>query len=156
VVHDLLLPAEGDAGEDESAAAAVPFDPRPDLAVRFHDRDLGDLLGMTRPTMRFGLEMLRARDPNNPGQFKRLTYDARGRTNGACVRVDGRDLLFGPDQNQRAQSGEWVAKAEPLGDDPTGRPRDGRRSVWRLRRPDVHITQVVEIVPGAQSGRLDT
>jgi hypothetical protein len=50
---------------------------------------------------------------------------------------------------------------QPLGQDRTGRERDGARSVWLLERfkekeYNVQVTQTVEVVPGEQSGRLDT
>ena len=57
----------------------------------------------------------------------------------------------------------WIGQrcGSPLGKDVTGRTRDGMRSVWEVggtpdRPCSVLVTQTVEIVPGEQSGRLDT
>src|SRR5262249_48736075 len=53
------------------------------------------------PTARFGLVTLLEKDPspkddrNNPGHWKRLTYQANGWTNNACIRLDGKESLFG-------------------------------------------------------------
>jgi hypothetical protein len=55
----------------------------------------------------------------------------------------------------------WVQGKIPLGPDVSGRQRDGARSVWRIDgferdRANVEVTQAVEVVPGEQSGKLDT
>ena len=50
----------------------------------------------------------------------------------------------------------WQERSLELGDDPTGRKRLGRRSVWVYDRQHVEVTQLVEIVPGPQSRLLDT
>jgi hypothetical protein len=110
--------------------------------------------------MRFGLVMLKEEDPKHPGRSKRLTFEEQGTTNNAVVRLDGNEWLFGdrpfrPLTGQALREnwpGRWLNQDVPLTNSPGG----GRKSVWVYDEPKVYVTQTVEIVPGAQSGLLDT
>ncbi|HWG47575.1 MAG TPA: hypothetical protein VN688_32730 [Gemmataceae bacterium] len=145
VVHDLWIIVRQPAGTRAAETALV--DPDPYIAIRFHDKP-DDKLPM--PTMRFGLVMLRVKDPARGDRLKRLTFDEHGRSNNTCLRVDGKDYLFGQ------PPGEWIAMKGKLEDDRDGRPRDGLASSWWLPNEKIKVTQEVEIVPGEQSRRLDT
>jgi hypothetical protein len=167
VVHDFWLPSRR-AGDEEDAGPAL-IDPTPVLALRFHDGPTTDRLKVPAGTMSFGLTLRDTAGRDRQG--KRLTFDEKGRTNNVCVRIDGLDYLFGmndivfdrPDEAalEVPAAARWVKQREPLGKDAAGRQREGARSVWQIdgfrdRRCKLLVTQTVEVVPGAQSGRLDT
>jgi hypothetical protein len=144
----------------------LPVDPKPYVTLHFHDdagkgepKEMAAVL--TNATMRFGLVMPREHDPKNPKEFKKLTFSKEGVTNNACLRIDGKDYLFG---ELKGIPAKWVKQAEPLGKDPSGREIDGQKSVWEVepKKGDrIVVTQVAEIVagaalPGAKMRRLDT
>jgi hypothetical protein len=156
----------------------VLVDKEPRIALNFHDTKEKVELGFggvkpidgsdptaTRtaewePSMRFGLVMLKEDDPKHPGRAKRLTFEEKGLTNNTVVRLDGHEWIFG-DRPFRPLSGpplrenwpgRWLNQDVPLATNP----ERGRKSVWVYEEPKIHVTQIVEIVPGAQSGLLDT
>jgi hypothetical protein len=159
-----------------------PLDTKPRIALRFHDIDLEGKVGTSglkpgegdpndqgvdviwEPTMRFGLQMLQEKDPNQPGQFKRLTFRQEGVSNNTVVRLDGTDSIFGEQPFKRKSDGkyleqrpgEWKERDVALGKHKWGNPKDGRKSVWYYKEEKVQITQTVEIVLGSQSRVLDT
>ncbi|HKI35974.1 MAG TPA: hypothetical protein VKA46_29225 [Gemmataceae bacterium] len=139
-VRDLFVSAEDDL-DDDNPQAVVVIDPNPQIAVRFHDapKDLNDL-GLLQGTMRFGLVMLTENEGGNP---KKLTFDLYGRTNNTCLRVDGKDALFGDTLGAR-----WIDRGVARWKDETGQEHDGMKSVWSLSRPPVSVAQTVEVVPG--------
>jgi hypothetical protein len=146
LVHDLLLPTESDP-----TLGAV--DPTPVIAVRFHDGPKeGAEKEMPTATMRFGVVMLREKDPDpkRPGRNKRLTFDEWGRSNNTCLRIDREESLFGE------RKGQWIDREKPLGEDVTGRRREGLATSWEHLVSRVLVTQEVEVVPGEQSRKLDT
>ncbi len=148
VGHDLWVIVKQSGAGNASEPGLV--DPDPYLAIRFHDGPKERDDKMPEPTMRFGLVMLREKDPEHPDRLKKLTFDEWGRTNNTCLRVDGKDYLFGQ------PPGTWEAMKSKLPGETAGRPRDGLASSWSLSRPRIKVTQEVEIVPGEQSRRLDT
>jgi hypothetical protein len=164
VLHDLLLPSQGGEGDDDFALV----DPTPLVELRFHDGDSPDFK-IEPQTMSFGLEVLPGRQG---GPHKRLMFDRLGRTNNVCIRVDGQDFLFGhrglifsrggTNAAQVPGVARWLEMRGSLGRDRKGRKRDGARSVFQVDGPDVErrlrveVMQTVEVVPGEQSGRLDT
>ncbi len=81
---------------------------------------------MPIPTMRFGLVMLREKNPAHPDHLKKLTFDEWGRTNNTCLRVDGEEFLFGH------PPGTWIEMKAKLEGETAGRPRDGLASSWQL------------------------
>jgi hypothetical protein len=160
--HDYRLENRADPNPPE-----VPIDPKPYLALRFHDTPQR---GVTPPmarrlggaTMRFGLVMAREPIPNKPDKFKKLTFSEYGATNNTCLRVDGKEFLFGeikPGQTRWQKD----RQSEPLGKD-GDRERDGRRSVWEIevtKGERIVVTQTAEIVAsaplaGEKTRRLDT
>ncbi len=148
IARDYFLPG----GKATTAIEEGLLDPEPRIAVQLHDGPKGDDADRALPeaTMRFGLVMLREKDPNHPEKNKRLTYDEFGRSNNTCVRVDGEETFFG-----ETRQGEWVKQAVPLHGDSTGRTGEGIESVWQLPQKIV-VRQLVEIVAGEQSRLLDT
>jgi hypothetical protein len=95
---------------------------------------------------RFGLVMLKEKDPKHPDQLKRLTFHADGGTNNTCIRIDGADVLYG----QEPEPGRWLERRHQL---------KGRRaweSVMLFPESKIKVTQHVEVVPGEQSRVLDT
>lgn len=156
---------------------AEELDPRPRIALSFHDRAEPVTLGESgmkpedaedrnhqdavwEPSMRFGLLML---NDGKGGSPKRLTFDDQGRTNNACVRLDGHEWLFGERPFHTTSGrplgrwpGRWQDRDLPLGNDSSGQVRLGRKSIWVYDDHHVAITQTVEIVRGGQSRLLDT
>ncbi len=165
-------------------AQPLLIDPDPVIALGFHDRPQDVLLGgggvkpeagappaktveaVWEPSMRFGLVVIKEPDPGNPQQRKRLTFDEQGLTNNTCVRLDGKEWLFGEHPWRLKSTGADVGGSWPgrwdqqdstsLGLDPSGRQRLGHRSIWAYDDQHVFVTQTVELVPGAQSRSLDT
>ncbi|HKI30445.1 MAG TPA: hypothetical protein VKA46_01040, partial [Gemmataceae bacterium] len=79
----------------------VEIDPNPQIVVSFHDtRKNLNYPGLLPGTMRFGLVLRTEAEGGNP---KRLTFDQYGCTNNTCLRVDGKDALFGDTRDAR-----WV------------------------------------------------
>lgn len=119
-----------------------------------NDRD--SLVGRWEPSMRFGLVL---RDDGRKGGDKRLTYDRRGETNNAVVRLDQNEWLFGDrpfrlldGRTMGTWPGRWLQREAPL-----ARPmREGRRSVWVYDAQRVEVAQTVGLIPGAQSDQIDT
>jgi hypothetical protein len=160
------------------AETEAVVDPEPRIGLHFHDTTEKVELGFggvkpldqsdssaTRPaewepSMRFGLVMLKEEDPRHAGRPKRLTFEVKGLTNNAVVRLDGKEWLFGerpfrPLTGPRLREdwpGRWLNQNLPR----PSSPGDGRSSVWIYDDQKVQVTQTVEIVPGAQSGLLDT
>jgi hypothetical protein len=137
----LLLAEEGTPGEEVAVHAAgdVPWtfqvaDPDPRLGVEFSERD------------RFGLIMLKEKDPKDPDKLKRLTFKPDGGTNNTCIRIDGADVLYG----QEPEPGRWLKRRHQLKD------RRAWESAMLFPESKIKVTQYVEIVPGEQSRQLDT
>jgi hypothetical protein len=145
VMHDLGVIFLSRTPTHSDAADVTLIDPNPHLFIRFHDYPGDDYL--PEPTMRFGIL---AKDPDSPSRTKKLTFDEHGLSNNTVIRMDGREYFFGQ------SPGEWVEVQSKLQGETEGRPRDGLASVWSLFDDKLRVTQEVEIVPGAQSRRLDT
>ena len=143
-------PASGEKTEQALASQVGKEETGPDdyprLGCLFHDRP--DAL-IPEPSMRFGLVLIKEKDPGKAGRHKRLTYDEHGRSNNTCMRLDGNERFFGQ------APGRWRAMAGPLRQEP-GHERQGLRSVWVWDRERVAVTQHVEIVRGDQTRLLDT
>jgi hypothetical protein len=171
LVHDLFALVGTAWGN-----APDPYGDMPQvLAVQFHDEEIGVHLTATggvkpapgqvggdtvpatwEPSMRFGLSMFQ---PDSFGRRKKLTYDEKGLTNNTCVRLDGHEWLFGERPFHRLDGwptgswpGRWYNRNARL-DRPL---RDGHKSIWFYEDEQVYITQTVGLVPGEQSGKLDT
>jgi tRNA A-37 threonylcarbamoyl transferase component Bud32 len=121
------------------------LDREPHIEARFHDGKKGDNAdnALPEPTMRFGLVMLREKDPREGKKLKRLTFDEFGRSNNTCARVDGAEHLFG------STDGKWRNRKGRFGS-------GGVESVWESPAKKIVVRQRVEIVGGEQSRLLDT
>ena len=154
VLHDFLAPAQQSTGPIE----ANLIDSTPRLQIRYHDLRRNDVmdnlfLADHQPTMRFGLVMLHQGKKVGKGvNLLRLTFDPWGRTNNTCLRFDRDDeRLFGS-----GGRGHWQEQTARDWKDEQGREHDGIRSVWLWDDKRVAVSQFVELVPGQQSGLLDT
>jgi hypothetical protein len=117
--------------KDKDDGKQGPKDTDPLLAIQF------------RNDQRFGLVMLKEKDPNNPDQKKKLTREENGGTNNTCINVDGFGNLFGVKPGK-------VTKATQLKD------RLAWESTWDYTEKSIRVVQHVEIVRGEQSQKLDT
>ena len=160
LVHDFLVKAPG---PDSVSGGTDEIDPNPVLAVQFSDASVPvspKPKMKSTDSMRFGLTMLL--DSNGKPVTKRLTFDTWGRTNNACVKIDGEELIFGEPNildRDTAPRATWVVSDGPLPEEPGMTypyKRQGKQSVWKVNKYQVYVTQTVEIVPGEQSRKLDT
>src|SRR5262249_53229438 len=108
-----------------------------------------------KPSQRFGLVMLREKDPKDARKLKKLTFDELGRSGNVCIKLDGKEYLFGHNR-QGHKPGEWERAPEPLGKDEHNEDRIGERCVWLLDDKKIAITQQVEVITGAQTRLKDT
>jgi hypothetical protein len=161
---------------DDDVAAAL--DGPPLIGLRFHDTPLNVTLGSTgikpgqagaggagrrpavwEPSMRFGLVMLKEKDPQRFGHLKRLTFEEQGLTNNCVVRLDGNEWIFGErpfvvnGREIASWPGQWQENemARNLGGG-----REGKRSIWLYPDQRVIVTQTAEVVASGQSGYRDT
>lgn len=117
----------------------------PDVVLFF---DRGEV-NPREQTMRFGLIVTTTRDPSTPSRYKQLTYHPRGLTNNTCIKIDGKEFLFGHPPTK------WIDPEIRLGKDQTGKTRLGMSSKGRLEDA-IEITQTAEIIKGPITGKLDT
>src|SRR5262249_42263775 len=102
--------------------------------------------------MRFGLLLRHEKDPRNPDESKRLTYDPKGTTNNTRLLVDGYDYLFG----KTPEPGKWIPNKEKGQKIKLPGSRIGAKSVCQFGLQKILVTQHIEIVPGESSKLLDT
>jgi hypothetical protein len=125
-----------------------PPDRHPRIGVLFHDRP--DTL-LDERTQRFGLVMLREKDPNDRRKLKKLTFHELGTSNNTCLKIDNKEMLFGH------KPGTWeVAGGALTGKNDHGEDRIGERSVWLTPDRMLAVTQQVEIITGEQTKLVDT
>ena len=99
---------------------------------------------------RFGLFAADKKDPKDESKNLRLTYDQEGDSNNTRIRIDDSDYLF-------AHAMKDVRVIEDKEDK-----EDSKRRVWRVscdylfKGERIKVSQFVQIVPGSQSGNLDT
>jgi hypothetical protein len=137
---DVAMP-EGDVTE-EPTPSGDPYqyaegslkDADPLLTLRFNK------------SMKFGLEMKKERDPNNPDKLKRLTYEDNGGSNNTVLKIDDAEYFFGETTNR---DNHWVRNESDV------KIHNGALSTMEFVRQRIRVTQHVQIVPG-QSGYLDT
>jgi hypothetical protein len=123
---------------------AASADDVPKLSLQFHKKPDDEVKA---PTMRFGILLPGIKNPNRPGQDKKLTFDPMGRTSNTCLKVDGDERLVG------FPPGRWQTMAEQLFDKQENR---GVRSVWHYPEERLTITQTVTVGRGDQSFDMDT
>jgi hypothetical protein len=144
IMWDLVTPrkiAEPFRDDDFTSFSVNLDDPEPRIGVKFNS------------SMRFGILMLKERDPNNPEEFKRLTAKDDGWSNNTCIRLDGHEHLFG------LSPGEWLHNqktGQSLKQVRLGANRNGWISDWYYPLEHVRVRQTVAIVPNEQTRLLDT
>lgn len=136
--HKAPAPVVAEVGVPGVGTEVTLDDPEPRIGVDFD-----------RETQRFGLVMLKEKDPDNPDKFKRLTYEQKGTTNNTCVKVEQFEYLLGD------RPGRWVKREVRL-KDRNGKDANAWQSVFRWPADDIEVTQTVMIVPGDQTRLLDT
>lgn len=148
-LRDTTVPSGSPPVEEPKEEEFTLLDPVPRLALRLHETP-DDIVPSA--SMRFGLVMPQEKNPDaqSPTKFKKLTFDEWGRSNNTCLKIDGKEVLFGQ------EPGSWKERRMPLGKDPRGWERDGVQSIWSYDEPKLLVTQTVEIVPGQVSRLLDT
>lgn len=121
----------------------IDYDPEPRIGISFRDDN-----------QRFGLVMLKERDPQNRDEFKKLTFSKDGTTNNTCIWLDGQENLFGQqpgtwarDPKNRSKGKFWKGIENPK----------GRKwvSTWKFTE-NVYVTQTVMLVPNDDTRLLDT
>ncbi len=148
VVVDRTLPPPGpgivNMNEDLRNSAGdwkyAAKDPHPLIQVSFDSA-----------TERFGLEMTREKDPDDPDQFKKLTYDERGKSNNTVIKIDEYEYKFGKVTPSNVWAGNGRMKQVAI----TSSGRRAWEATMEFRAQKVEVVQHVEIVPG-QTGYLDT
>lgn len=163
--HDPPLTAITFADEGDILPLSKADDPEPRLEVEFTE------------TRRFGIQMTKEHDPQNPDKRKRLTFEERGESNNTCIQLDGQENLFGQ------SPGEWLRLPRELADEPIlrsklgprtdewrhahrnrslgrvplepARERKGWLSIWQYRE-GIRVYQTVELVVGEQTRLIDT
>lgn len=109
-------------------------EPKPRLGIDFNTED------------RFGVVLLDAVDPRDPGRWKRLTARTNGSTNNTVVRIGTSEYLFG----FATPTNRLTVSQRPL-----AKPYHGWRSVMDFGDEKVRVTQHLQLVPG-QDQLLDT
>jgi hypothetical protein len=94
---------------------------------------------------RFGLLMLKEKDPKNTGRNKRLTFKEEGGSNNTCLSINGSEYLFGQLPGTGPKQPRKVYEN-----------RQAWETTWNYTTEKIKVRQYVEIVPGEQSQRLDT
>src|SRR5207302_2639454 len=90
------------------------------------------------PRVRYGLEGGTQMPGLGGMNGERLTFSPQG-GHQIMIQVDGQITILGQ------PPGKWESLNVPLGKGPGGRKREGVKSVWVIN--NVHITQIVEIIP---------
>jgi hypothetical protein len=138
MIWDVVQPA---TNQNTGGAAAVTS--RGELVLDYFTERKFDPRGIN---YRFGLVLLKEKDPNSDKAYKRLTYWENGASNNTCVRVDGHDFQYGkPPGHRPSLKAEKEDKANHIW-----------QTSWLYGDEGVLVAQRVQIVPGAQSGQLDT
>ncbi len=125
----------GDHGDAQNWSFGHLKDSEPLLVAQFNEK---------RPSC-FGLLMTKEKDPNNPDEPKRLTYDTDGGGNNTIVKIDGYEYYY-----HLSTPENRLRRTTTL-----PKPRMGKTFDVDFTRQKVEVVQDTEIVPGA-SGYLDT
>jgi hypothetical protein len=138
-----VIPLLGETKKPDSPTFTGPAKDKDDGKHEKPILDTDPLLGVQfKSNQRFGLVMLKEKDPKNPDQKKKLTRDEDGGTNNTIINVDGYGDLYG------IAPGKLLKKTAQLKD----------KLVWESswEHKDVRVVQHVEVVRGEQSQKLDT
>jgi hypothetical protein len=118
--------------DDEPAPAVkaqrLPIEPTPYIRYEYN--------GM----MRYGMTVLR--DHNGRELRKLITYSPRGDTSDTRLKIDGAEVDYG------SFGGQWLDRDKKLPDDPETEAFGRSQSTFVVK--DIHVTQILEIVPSQQ------
>jgi hypothetical protein len=115
------------------------LDREPRLAISFQEE-----------RQRFGIVMLKHKDPLVGDKKKRLTFEERGDTNNTCVKIDGKENLYWNRPGKMVRGNTEFSKFPEL------KNRIGWLSAWEFVPEKIVVTQTVELVPGEQTRVFDT
>jgi hypothetical protein len=154
MLSDALLPDRRQpAGAETVAEEAVQLDPDPWLELWPHDGKKDDQFAKLKllPPLEgtFGLRLTPAAGQR---KGKKLMFDEWGRTNNVCLRIDGKETLLGEEPAKGAWQKPFLTSWSE-----EGKERQGLKAVWQSRDVPIHVTQLVNIVPGQiqrEHGRL--
>jgi hypothetical protein len=148
--YDLLNPHQTTSEEGAGGASGLIgpnynanelLDPKPRLGVEFSENG------------RFGVVMVGQDDPNNKGQWKKLTYEANGGSNNTIVKIGSSEYKFGI----KTPNNVWVRGYQRAREAPAPIKGTSWVSKMEFQNPEdkIRVTQHVQIVPG-QTMLLDT
>lgn len=139
----------GDDPDDPIATIRKNTGPEP------YDKENRIAALFTDETQRFGISVLKLRDPRYPEKPKLLTRNERGNTNNTVVRIEGYEYVFG---RESAGAGVQWQKKKGGGVWKEVKGADGRKwtSIMRYETERIEVTQTVEIVVGEQTRLYDT
>jgi hypothetical protein len=115
------------------------LDREPRLGVSFQDE-----------RQRFGIVLLKQKDPLVGDKRKKLTYEEKGDTNNTCVKIDGHENLYWQKPGKLVKGNTEFSKFPDL------KNRIGWKSTWEHFPGKIQVTQTVELVPGLETRVFDT
>jgi hypothetical protein len=162
VIHDILIKKDKATGDE-----FYPIYKTPLVQVKYltegikvpdQNGDMVDDVKMGRLSLRFGILAGK----------KKLTFDERGASNNACLKIDGKELILGnaltgekdpTTGNLKPLRGRWLKDKQdrvltPLGKTKDGRKRDGYKAVFLFEDSKIQVTQTVEVVPNPEPRRV--
>jgi hypothetical protein len=99
---------------------------------------------------RFGLQMAKESDPNDPEKPKRLTFDPAGATNNACIKIGNEEHLFGQ------LPGKWAFDREKKKRLDLVEIVKGQKWQSVMDYDEVRVTRTVAIYPNEKTLKFDT
>jgi len=126
-----------------------------------YDYDNRIAVSFTDETQRFGIAILKLRDPRYPEKPKLLTRYENGNSNNTCVKLDTFEYVFGRESEGVGikwkfdkKLGKKIKEYHPV---VSGKVQDRKYvSIMRYETERIEITQTVEIVVGEQTRLFDT
>jgi len=134
------------AARPPAAKNATKPDEAPQIRIVFHKG--GNQI--PEATMRFGILLPNMPAPRLPNKVKQLTFAPLLWTSNTCLKIDGKEVLFGQ------TPGKWLDREGKLGKDTQGQELRGLRSTWEYPEEKITVGQTVEIVRGRQTGKVSS
>lgn len=139
MIWDLVSPRKAIQPKDiskRSDARLVGFDPN--LEVNFMPEK-----------RRFGINLIKEPDPNDPGKVKRLTSEPAGATNNTCVKIGDTEYLFGQ------RPGTWAFDPEKKRRLELVEVVKGQKWLSVMDFGDIRVTQIVAVLPNERTLKFD-
>jgi hypothetical protein len=113
-------------------------------------------LSFTEETQRFGIALVKLRDPRYPEKPKLLTRYENGNSNNTCLQIDKLEYIFG--RESPGAGIKWKFDKKLGRKMREVRSKQDRKvvSVMRYEKEQIEVTQTVEIVVGEQTRLFDT